>query len=60
MSLKRTIYQSYSIHNFRKIPQLERLNEDEKIAMEVVGAVLPFKVNNYVTDELIDWDNGMY
>jgi KamA family protein len=25
--------------------------------MDVVGRVLPFKTNNYVIDELIDWDN---
>jgi KamA family protein len=25
--------------------------------MDVVGRVLPFKTNNYVVDELIDWDN---
>lgn len=25
--------------------------------MEVVGNVLPFKTNNYVVDELIDWNN---
>jgi KamA family protein len=25
--------------------------------IEVVGRVLPFKTNNYVVDELIDWDN---
>ena len=25
--------------------------------MEVVGNVLPFKTNNYVVEQLIDWDN---
>src|SRR5210317_2217077 len=25
--------------------------------IDVVGRVLPFKTNNYVVDELIDWDN---
>ncbi len=50
-------YHSYSIRNFRNIPQMEKLSEEEKFAIEVVGMVLPFKVNNYVVDELIDWDN---
>ena len=25
--------------------------------IEFVGNILPFRVNNYVIDELIDWDN---
>jgi len=25
--------------------------------MEVVGNVLPFKTNNYVVEQLIDWNN---
>ncbi len=51
-------YKVYGIHNFEEIPQVkEYLSEDEKFAIKVVGAVLPFKTNNYVVDELIDWDN---
>ncbi len=50
-------YRTYSINNFRKIPQMERVSEEHKRAIEVVGNVLPFKANNYVVDELIDWDN---
>jgi len=49
-------YRSYSLHNFRSIPQLENLSEELKFNMDVVGHVLPFKVNNYVIDELIDWN----
>ncbi|MCK5908199.1 MAG: lysine 2,3-aminomutase, partial [Flavobacteriales bacterium] len=33
------------------------LSEEQKFTIDVVGSVLPFKVNNYVIDELIDWDN---
>lgn len=50
-------YKAYLVHNFRTIPQLEKLTEEEKEEIEIVGNVLPFKVNNYVVDELIDWDN---
>lgn len=51
-------YQNYTLKNFRNIPQVEeKLTEDEKFAIEVVGNVLPFKANNYVVDQLIDWDN---
>ena len=50
-------YKAYSLANFRKIPQMERLSEDQKHAIEVVGRVLPFKVNNFVLDHLINWDD---
>lgn len=50
-------YKSFSLNNFRQIPQLERLSEKQKFDIEVVGNVLPFKTNNYVVDELINWDN---
>lgn len=50
-------YRAFSVNNFRKIPQIEHLSEEEKQNIEIVGQVLPFKVNNYVVDELIDWEN---
>lgn len=49
-------YKSYSLHNFREIPQLKTMSEENLFAMEVVGNVLPFKANSYVIDELIDWN----
>ena len=50
-------YKPYSLHNFRQIPQIENLSEEQKFEIEVVGTVLPFKTDNYVIDELINWDN---
>lgn len=50
-------YKAYLVHNFRNIPQMKHLPEEELNNIEVVGNVLPFKVNNYVVDELIDWSN---
>ncbi len=50
-------YQIFSLHNFRSIPQIALLPEEEQFNIEVVGSVLPFKTNNYVTNELIDWSN---
>jgi KamA family protein len=49
-------YQSYSLQNYHKIPQFTLLTQEDRRAIEVVGRVLPFKTNNYVTDELIQWD----
>ncbi len=50
-------YRSFSLNNFEKIEQVSKLTKDEKFAIQVVGNVLPFKVNPYVLDNLIDWDN---
>jgi len=50
-------YQTYTLHNFKSIPQIKFLNNDDLLNIEVVGNVLPFKTNNYVTEELIDWTN---
>lgn len=50
-------YQSYQLHNYRSIPQIRNLPEEKLKEMEVVGSVLPFKTNNYVVNELIDWKN---
>jgi len=33
------------------------LTEEQRFEIEVVGTVLPFKTNNYVVDELINWNN---
>jgi len=51
------IYKPYSLHNFRQIPQMKFLTEKQKFEIEVVGTVLPFKTDNYVVDELINWNN---
>ncbi|MGI0117080.1 KamA family radical SAM protein [Zooshikella sp. RANM57] len=45
----------YSINNYECIPQVRLLSDELKYAINVVGKVLPFRINNYVVDELIDW-----
>ncbi|MDA3878760.1 MAG: lysine 2,3-aminomutase [Prolixibacteraceae bacterium] len=50
-------YKAYTLNNFRSIPQLDKLSDEQKNNIEVVGNVLPFKVSNYIVDELIDWNN---
>jgi len=54
---KSTAYKAFAQHNYRQIPQLARLSEEQLKDIEVVSHVLPFKSNNYVVNELIDWDN---
>ena len=52
-----TSIKSYTLTNFRTIPEIEQMSEEAKFEMEVVGNVLPFKTNNYVVEQLIDWSN---
>jgi KamA family protein len=51
-------YRVYSRNDLDRIPQLRRLPPDELLAMKAVSAVLPFRVNNYVIEELIRWDDA--
>lgn len=50
-------YQSFTLSNYKSIPQISNLDEKTVEAIEVVGRVLPFKTNSYVINELIDWNN---
>lgn len=50
-------FKAYQARDLDSIPQLQRLSEDERIAIKAVSSVLPFRVNQYVIEELIDWDN---
>ena len=52
-----TSIKSYTLINFRTIPQIQQMSEEAQFVMEVVGNVLPFKTNNYVVEQLIDWNN---
>lgn len=51
-------YRAYGLNNYRDIPQVRRLSEEQRFAIDVVGRVLPFKTNNYVVDNLIDWSSA--
>lgn len=50
-------YKVYTERQLDQIPQLADLDEKHRFEMHVVANVLPFRVNKYVIDELIDWDN---
>lgn len=55
----RFLPRQFRVFNERQLEQiaaLERLDGDTRFAMQVVASVLPFRVNQYVIDELIDWD----
>lgn len=50
-------YQVYARHNLDKLPTYGRLSQKQIQSIKIVSEVLPFKTNNYVVNELIDWDN---
>jgi KamA family protein len=48
-------YRVYTHKDIDQILPLRMLSEGERIAMKAVASVLPFRVNNYVIEDLIDW-----
>lgn len=50
-------YKAYSLSSLNNIGQIRKISERERHNIEVVSNVLPFKINNYVINELIDWDD---
>lgn len=49
-------FKPYTRLNIQKAPQWERLPPEHQQAVDIVSRVLPFRVNAYVLDQLIDWD----
>ncbi len=51
-----TRFEVYTERQLDQIPQIQKLPNEQRFAMHVVANILPFRVNRYVIDELIDWD----
>jgi len=50
-------FRTFQLRNLEATPGFARLSDHQRMAIRVVGSVLPFKTNNYVCEQLIDWDN---
>ena len=50
-------YKAFTINNISSIPQFDKFSKELLYDFSVVSKIFPFKVSNYVTDELINWDN---
>lgn len=50
-------FKIYTHHQIDKISALGKIPEELRFHIKVVAQVLPFRVNQYVIDQLIDWDN---
>ena len=46
--MSNTKYKAYTLENFRTLPQMQKISEEQKLSIEVVGHVFPLKSNNYV------------
>ena len=53
----RTEFKVYTRKDIDDIRELQTLSEEQRLDMKAVSAVLPFRVNNYVIQDLIDWNN---
>ncbi|MHC4608365.1 MAG: lysine 2,3-aminomutase, partial [Planctomycetota bacterium] len=47
----------YGTADIDRLPRLQKLSEQQRFEMKVVAAVFPFRANNYVVKDLIDWNN---
>ncbi|MXW42926.1 MAG: lysine 2,3-aminomutase [Acidimicrobiia bacterium] len=50
-------FRTFQLRNLEDVPGFERMSAHQRMVTRVVGSVLPFKTNNYVCEQLIDWDN---
>jgi KamA family protein len=55
--IKARKYKAYIRKDIDKIPELQTLKHHDIIAIKAVSAVLPFRVNRYVIEELIRWED---
>jgi len=55
--IKARKYRAYSRKDIDTIPHLREMEPTELTAMKAVSAVLPFRVNDYVIEELIRWED---
>ncbi len=49
-------YRPYVRKDLAGIPELEKLAPETRLDMQAVSAVIPFRTNAYVVEQLIDWD----
>jgi KamA family protein len=50
-------FRAYGRRHLDRLPEMGYLTQEQQTALKTVSAVLPFRVNDYVLRELIDWDD---
>jgi L-lysine 2,3-aminomutase len=54
-SPRSSAYTPLTLRDLESIPQIAVMPEELRLQLRAVATVLPFRVNRYVLDELIDW-----
>jgi len=49
-------YRAYTARHLDELTARAGLNASERLAVQAVATVLPFRTNEYVVEWLIDWD----
>ncbi|WP_232776788.1 KamA family radical SAM protein [Comamonas testosteroni] len=57
MTTEYTKFKPYTRQSIKDSPQWSLLSIEQKDWIDVVSRVMPFRVNQYILDELIDWNN---
>jgi len=57
LALRDLKYKAYNLSNFEQLPQIKKFSAEAIFDMKVVGQVFPFRTNNYVVEELINWED---
>ncbi len=52
-----TSYRAYDRRNLDEMPGVDRMSAEQRLVIKAVSAVLPFRVNSHVVENLIDWDD---
>ena len=50
-------FRAYGRRHLDRLPEINQLSVEQRAALKAVSSVLPFRVNDYVLRELIDWDD---
>ena len=50
-------FRAFGRRHIDRLPVFGRLSREQVLALKAVSAVLPFRVNEYVLDELVDWSD---
>lgn len=50
-------FKPINLNNFLELPQVQALSQEQIFSIQVVGQVLPFRSNNYVVEQVINWDD---
>lgn len=46
----------YGVNDIDSLPELQRFSPSDRLAMKAIAQILPFRSNNYIVEELIQWD----